>query len=261
MIKCRSVRPELAAFLSGELEEGAKRKTREHLESCPACNREMSGLREVLGDARTLETDIEREMASVDWDAQAERIASAAWEKRTRPELRTGRPGFRFFAPAGLRPVIVGAVMGAVLGALAVFLILGRGPADRPAGDRYFASAGFLERVDLEIARRETLEYLEKSQYVLLDIVGPDAGASRAAAARARELLAKKKFLNPELDKARMAKAREICDQIELLFYQLVDLNSSLSDAQRAELRSLVEGKDLLLKIRLLKKELQESEV
>jgi hypothetical protein len=260
MIKCRSVRPELAAFLSGELGEDARKKVLEHLESCAACRREISGLRELLRDARTLGSDIEREMESVDWEAQAERIASAAWESRTRPEPGTGTRGFRFFAP-GLRPVLAGAVMGAVLGALAVFLILKRGPADRPAGDRYFASADFLERVDLEIARRDTLDYLEKSQYVLLDIVGPDAGASAAAAGRARELLAKKKFLNSELDKARMAKAREICDQIELLFYQLADVSSGLTDVQRSELRNLVEKKDLLLKIRLLKRDLQESEV
>jgi hypothetical protein len=260
MNTCRSVRHQLAAFLSGELEAGARRKVQEHLEACPACGREIAGLREVLRNARTLEAEIEREMESVDWNVQAERVTSAAWEHRTRPETAKARPGFRILAPA-FRPVLAGALLGAVLGALAVFLILRRGPADRSAGDRYFASAGFLERVDLEIARRETLDYLEKSQYVLLDIVGPDAGASRAAADKARQLLAKKKFLNPELEKGRMAKAREICDQIELLFYQLVDLSDALTDAQRAELRNLVEGKDLLLKIRLVKKELQESEV
>jgi hypothetical protein len=260
MIKCRSVRPELAAFLSGELEEGARRKVKEHLESCPACSREMSGLREVLRNARTLEPEIGQELESVDWDAQAERIASAAWESRRRPEPKAIRPGFRFFA-SGWRPVLAGAVVGVMLGAVGAFLILRRGPGPRLAGDRYFASAEFLDRVDLEIARRDTLDYLEKSQYVLLDIVGPDAGASRAAAGKARELLAKKKFLNSELEKTRMAKAREICDQIELLFYQLVDIRSGLTDTQRAELRSVVEGKDLLLKIRLLKKELQQSEV
>jgi hypothetical protein len=256
MIKCRSVRPELAAFLSGELGEDARKKVLEHLESCAACRRENSGLRELLRNARTLGSDIEREMESVDWEAQAERIASAAWESRTRPEPGTGARGFRFFAP-GLRPVLAGAVMGAVLGALAVFLILRRGP----AVDRYFASAEFLERFDLEIGRRETLDYLEKSQDVLLDIIGPDAGISEAAAEKARKLLAKKKFLNPELEKVQMAKAREICDQIELLFFQLADISSSLTEVQRAELRTLVEEKDLLLKIRLLKRELRESEV
>ncbi len=260
MSKCRSVRPELAAFLSGELEEAARKKVQEHLESCPECRREMSCLREVLRGARALEPAIEREMESVDWEAQAEKITSAAWERRTPKEAGTVRPRFRLFAPA-FRPVLAGAVMGIALGALATFLVMKGGLGRRPAGDRYFASAEVLERVDLEIARRDTLDYLEKSQYVLLDIVGPDAGASGAAAGKARELLAKKKFLNPELEKAQMAKAREICDQIELLFYQLADVSSGLTDAQRAELRKLVEEKDLLLKIRLLKRELQESEV
>lgn len=129
-----------------------------------------------------------------------------------------------------------------------------------------FASGEFLDRIDVEIARRETLDYLEKSQYVLLELAqSPPAGGtfklSEAAARETRELLSKKKFLNPQLEKVRMAKAKDICDQIELLFYELAQLSNDLTPAQRQEIQSLIEGKSLLLKIKLLKKELQESEV
>jgi hypothetical protein len=153
-----------------------------------------------------------------------------------------------------------------MVGALAMFFIF-RGSLNRkPGTPQFFASPEFLDRADIEIARRETLAYLEKSQYVLLELAQL-AGEqepfrlSEAAAHQARELLSKKKFLNPQLEKVQMAKAKDICDQIELLFYELSQVSESLSDEQRREIQRLIEQKNLLLKIRLLKKELQESEV
>jgi len=101
---------------------------------------------------------------------------------------------------------------------------------------------------------------------VLLELAQPAAEAgpfrlSDAAAQQARELLSKKKFLNPQLERIQMAKAKDICDQIEMLFYELSPVSESLTDEQRRDIQGLIEQKNLLLKIKLLKKELQESEV
>jgi hypothetical protein len=128
-------------------------------------------------------------------------------------------------------------------------------------------SQEFLDRVELEMARRETLDYLEKSQYVLLDFVQaspertPQAWRSDLASQAAKDLLAKKRYINPQLDKFRMAKAKEICDQIEFLFFELVQVSGQLSEKDLQNIQSLIEEKQLLLKIKLLKKELEESEV
>jgi hypothetical protein len=259
MKKCASIRSDLVAFLSGELGESARNEVQNHLENCSACRRELAGFERVLLEAQAFEPEIERVMGSVDWEAQADDIASAVRAARGGRREERGRPRFPLFRPA-FRPVLAGAVLGLVVGALATFVILKGSFVQRRGGERYLASAQFLDRVDLEIARRETLDYLDKSQSLLLDIVGSGAGAGRAAE-EARELLAKKKYLNVELNKAQMAKAKAICDQIELLFYQLADVTGGLTDADRAELRSLIEEKDIFLKIRLLKRELQESEV
>jgi hypothetical protein len=260
MNKCQKIQSDLVAYLSGELDDRAREETRRHLETCSRCREELRRLEEVLRCARTLEPEIRREMTAMDWDAQAEKLVSAAFEERTEPRSESTRIRFWLFRP-GLRPVLAGLVLEITVGALAMFLMF-KGSISRPkGGERYIASRAFLDRVDLEIARRDTLDYLEKSQYVLLDIMESDSRTSGLAAEKARELLAKKKFLNPELEKVKMAKAKEICDQIELLFYELNEITSGLTDDQRRELRSLIAERSLLLKIRLLKKELQESEV
>jgi len=260
MKKCPSIQSDLAAFLSGELEEARRREIKAHLEACPDCGRSLAEIEAVFRHAGKLEPEIEKELASTDWEAQADEIVSAVWAARpnSRPEPESRR--FWFFSPQ-YRPALAGLVLGFLLGGLATLAIFRTTPRPRPGGERYRTTPEFLDRVDLEIARRDTLDYLEKSQDVLLDFVGPGKEMSPGAADQARELLAKKKFLNPELDKAQMAKAREICDQIEILFHRLTEVAGGLTPAQRAELKALIETRDIFLKIRLLKREIQESEV
>jgi hypothetical protein len=125
----------------------------------------------------------------------------------------------------------------------------------------YYASAEFLDRAELEMARRNTLDYLEKSQYVLLDVFEPadegPAGPSAVRTDRARDLLQRKRYLNAQLERFQMAKAKAICDQIEALFLELAQIGDDLPPAELRRLQGFVEERQLLLKINLVKKELQ----
>jgi len=58
-----------------------------------------------------------------------------------------------------------------------------------------------------------------------------------------------------------MAKAKAICDQIEYLFYELMQISAELSEEEVSKIQNMIEEKKLLLKIKLLKKELEQSEV
>ena len=53
-----------------------------------------------------------------------------------------------------------------------------------------------------------------------------------------------------------MAKAKVLCDQIELLFRELAQLGDGLPEAELERLRGLVAERQLFLKINLVKKEL-----
>ena len=74
---------------------------------------------------------------------------------------------------------------------------------------------------------------------------------------RARDLLQKKKYLNAQLERFQMSKAKAICDQIEMLFLELSQIDEELPAAEMGRIRDYVEGRQLLLKINLVKKELQ----
>jgi hypothetical protein len=58
-----------------------------------------------------------------------------------------------------------------------------------------------------------------------------------------------------------MAKAKVICDQIELLFLELSQISDDLTGVEMKRIQSMIEDRRLLLKISLVEKELEESEV
>ena len=238
---------------------------RRHLETCPACADEVHSLEKLLESADSLGQEMKAALYGIDWDAQAEKIVTAVWDQKARPEIKTKRERGWLFA-ARFRPALAGLLLGILVGVTAMFVVYRSGVLEKPAAEAFFASNEFLGRIDQEVARRETLDYLEKSQYVLLELAQSqtESGNCRlteAAARETRELLSKKKYLNPQLEKARMAKAKAICDQIELLFYELAQVSENLTPVQCRGIQNLIEEKDILLKIKLLKKELQESEV
>jgi len=265
MNKCRGKKPDLLAYVGGEMSDRDREDIRRHIEACPACADEVRELERLLEGADSLGREMRQVLAGIDWDAQAEKVVSAVWDRGPRP---LGKPrGVRPWLPAlPFGPVLAGLLIGILVGAAAMFFVLRDGTLRKTPAEAFFASGEFLSRVDQEIARRETLDYLEKSQYVLLELAqtqteSGECRLSEAATLKTRELLSKKKYLNPQLEKARMAKAKAICDQIEILFYELAQISESLTPAQCRGIQNLIEERNILLKIKLLKKELQESEV
>jgi hypothetical protein len=268
MMDCKKIKKDLVAFLYGELQENEKKLIRSHLEACPDCRRELQHMKEVIKGADSLQEDIEKAMASVDWEELPSKITEAVFEKKAPVHRERWLAGIsKFFFQPKLRPVYAALLIGVLLGSFITLMVL-RAPLPREieAGE-FLVSPDFLEKVELEMARRETLNYLEESQYLLLDFVqspsekSAEFWQSEFASQKARGLLAKKKYISPQLDKFKMAKAKAICDQIEYLFYELTQISAQLSEEEISKIQNMIEERKLLLKIKLLKKELERSEV
>jgi hypothetical protein len=268
MMDCKKIKKDLVAFLYGELRKDEKELMKAHLDACPDCRKELQHMKEVIKGADSLQEDIEKAMASVDWEELPSRITEAVFEKEAPLPREPWLAGIsRFFFQLKLRPVYAALLIGVLLGSFITFMVLRAPlPREKEAGE-FFVSQDFLERVELEMARRDTLDYLEESQYLLLDFIqspsekSAEFWQSEFASRKARGLLAKKKYISPQLDKFKMAKAKAICDQIEYLFYELVQISAQLSEEEVSKIRNMIEEKRLLLKIKLLKKELEQSEV
>jgi len=264
MSDCREIRK---AFADGDAGPGGSRPAwvEEHMAVCESCRKENEALRAVLSGADSMRLEIEEAMAGVDWEAFSERVVDQAVAASPARDGRARRSAPSFRLGLHWRPLLAGAAAGLVLGCLAMFFLLRRGPG--PAGPlaAYSASGEFIDRVEYQMARRNTIDLLEKSEYVILDLIQPSAAqtgaGSSAAVERARELLSRKRYIDPRLGDVRMAKARDICNLIETLFLELAQLDGAVAAEETDRLRRFVEDRNLLLQIRMLKKELRESEM
>ena len=265
MNTCQDLQKDRAAFLAGELDLERRERMVSHLKGCPRCREEVDEMRKVIAAAGLVKGEMEKAVASVDWEALPAKVAEYVFGKTARPGRLTIGERLRLTRP-WMVPVYAGLVLGLILGSLATFLILKRHAPSSVADNRFFASPEFIDRVELEMTRRQTLDYLQKSQYLLLDLAQASLrdkgrGMEELASGRAKELLAKKKYLNPQLENSRMAKAKIICDQIELLFLELSQISDDLTGVEMKRIQGMIEDRRLLLKISLVEKELEESEV
>lgn len=258
----------LLAFLYGELKEKDRALIESHLDKCPGCKNEFEELKKVVETADALNTDIQEAVASVDWESLPSQVAEYVFKREPiAPRESWWLRVSKFLIQPRLRPVYAALFIGIILGAIVTILLFRASrPTEVPSAE-YIVPQGFLENVELEMARRETLDYLQKSEFLLLDFTQTPSEKtaefwqSQFASQKARDLLAKKKYINPQLDKFQMAKAKAICDQIELLFYELSQISVQLSAEEVKKLQMMIKERKLLLKISLLKKELERSEV
>lgn len=268
MKDCKIHTKDLVAFLYGELDAYTQALIEKHLQTCEGCRKELSSLERIVKDADSLLPDIAKAMSSIEWDTVPERIAEFVFDEQQAPVRRSRfRDIFSTLLQSHLKPVYAALLVGLFLGSIVTFLIVDMPFSDRVSREGFVVSQEFLDRVEVEMARRETLDYLEKSQFVLLDFIqaSPEESSEvwhqSLSSQRAKDLLTKKKYINPQLEKFRMSKAKEICDQIEVLFFELTQLSEHLSEEEVVTIQNLIEDKQLLLKIKLLRRELEESEV
>lgn len=268
MRDCKRFKNDLVAFLYGELKEDKRKLLKGHFDTCSLCTSELERLEKVIKGADSLHEDIEEVMASVNWEALPAQITETVFEKEVYPHRESWTVKVsRLLLQPKLRPVYAGILVGLILGSLVTLMVFRTPlPTEIRAGE-FYAPQDFLEKVELEMARRETLDFLDKSQYLLLDFIQSPAEKpaeiwqSEFTSRRARDLLTKKKYINPQFEKFQMAKAKAICDQIELLFYELSQISVGLSIEELKKIQEMIKEKQLLLKIKLLKEELKLKEI
>ncbi|MBD3412938.1 MAG: hypothetical protein GF421_00710 [Candidatus Aminicenantes bacterium] len=271
MKDCKNINKDLVAYIYNEIDEKTKPLIKEHLRSCPECRQKYEELKEILLCADTLKQEIKEAEESVDWETLPAEITDQVWPREhnsRHKEPNIFKTFFNSLFSVKFAPVYAALLAGIIIGGVVMFLFLRPGTApEQVSPTRFMVTDDILETMDVEMARRQTVDYLEQSKYLLLDFVqtppeeSADYWQSDFVEAKTNELLSKKKYMNQQLDKYHMAKAKAICDQIEILLLELAGMSDKLSTAERDRIRQLIEQRQILLKINLIKKELQQSEV
>ena len=264
MKNCRYYRQDWLAYLLGELDSNRQKMMAEHLTRCQRCQKELNEIKDAIGRTEEWKSEVGKTMADIDWDRLQVAIADNVFRQK---ESQSAAGRAAALKHRRWQPALAGLVAGLLLGMFFSYLFLRpeKWPESSSSGNsKVNLPAGFVQRVDLALAQRETLDYLERSQYLLLELLqakSPDQASALLTKDRKQKLLTEKKYLNNQLEEVKLAKAKMLCDQIEMLFLELIQLSPEMSEAELQSLREIIEGHQLLLKINLVKKELQTSEV
>jgi len=247
-----------------------------HLSSCAPCASQWETLRQAL-DAADPETVFPTE-ADVDWDRLARatvaraRAAAAAGIEGSSAAALPGAPRrpIATLVPAAARWAVLAAA--AVLAALLVYGWPGR----REAGTARVVSGGpptaesvreSAAVIETRMARRGATRYLTDSRVLLLNLVQAPARCRKADGQfditfekeKSRELLRRKNLHEGNLDTLRDRRLTDLVGQLESLLIQVASLEDCASARQLHDLREQIEKRQILLRIDLLTREIQEK--
>jgi hypothetical protein len=255
MNNCEPVRELIVLHVEGALDPEESGRVTEHLAACANCRAEADGVRTVRGwlsDPELFAPD-----CSYAWQMLPQTLAARAKAARKSwMPLSYGSTGWALSMAAAL---VIG--FGLIYWASRINDRPAAATATRPPAAAP-GNEAFLGRIYAAHARAATSEYLAACQDLLVDTLRAEPSCDQrkydvsAEVMRARGLLQRKRLLDPELGAPEVARAKELCDELEGFL-----LNLSLSEKceSRDKLRRIeryVRKQQLLLRIRVLQGEL-----
>lgn len=280
--KCPFGERYLLAYYLGEISGDIAAQIEVHLRTCSSCQQDLAILQAILATSEKIKKEIELELEKVDWKGLPIAIEKKIQEAVSRPR-QIAWPwsplfqGLSFINRSVLRHIqiirpwvfllrwstLAGLIIGLFLGFISYHYLLRPEKKWTQAELMYQVPGPFLERVDEEMARKEVLDYLEKSRLILISMkqaveVSPEV--IPLPPEKLRNLLWRKKYFSPQLDSFSLAKAKQILEEIDAFLLELALTEEKISSDEARHLVRLIDEKQLLLKIQLLLQELKEGE-
>ena len=252
----------LVSLLAAGVLDGAERARAErHLERCPRCRAEHE---ELVALVHAMEEDpLRAAVPGVPPRAFAARVSRALDEALPAP---SPRPRWLLVAlPAAAAIVAVSLLAPAVVGRLRPTPAPTLAPIPRLAADAAATAATeeALVRIERNLAREHAARYLADAGDVLVTVAASAADCDRAedrldvgeAPERSRELLEKRQLVEAGGDA--VASAQGVLDDVELALREVSTLPSCVKRRDVDRLRQAVEDRQLLMRIRLMTRELE----
>lgn len=220
----------------------------------------LSSLHQIQFYLSKINDDIKDEIEKIDWNKSAEDIV----RKAENSEIVHHKSENRLSNIMQSAPYKLGF---AAVSALAIGFILFTFLENRNIDNaESIVRSDSMDRIETTLAKNETVEYLKQSSIVLSSVANmPESDLNPAAlkqnADQARNLLLKKKYINQNLSNYKLVKAQSVCNQVEYLLYDISQLDNKTDQEQVEIIRSFIEDKKIMLKIKLVQSELTNKEV
>ncbi len=247
MTDCEDVRESLVLYAEGELSAEQNRSIQEHLARCVSCRQEDAGIRQVRSWLLDPDLFLPQEYP---WESLPSSLAARVKGRRRRWEN------------FGSLAWVAGVAACLLLGLILLQTVQDRSSLRRPSTTSLSPVdiQSLVRRIQSAHAREATARYLNECQDLLLNLVRAEKNCEgdrhdlSLEVERARELLRHKRMLDVELRAPEVARARELCDELENLLVGLSTAQKSSGELRLME-RS-IEKQRILLRISLLRAEL-----
>ncbi len=262
----------------GLLDETQAAECRRHIAGCAACGAEWSRLSRLMS-ALTPEAVFPRE-PEVDWNRFARRTVARAIEAKPGllARLSTLMPRWNLsVAPAWAAAAALLVVVSAAV------LLMDRSPAgpevahgpavpartgQATAGDddSVFMSEPSIDHLTVNLARENTARYLTETRSMLVTLLDVNIHCEKgkvdvtAERAKATELLRRQRLIAAELHRLPLARAKDVCGDLERLLLEISSLGDCTRDDEIQTLRDVVNKRQILVRMELLSQELARQE-
>lgn len=243
-------RRRLSLLASGALEGPEREAVLAHVERCSGCRTELESLRGLL--ALVAADSVRQTEPPVSVDALRARVLARLDEGD-----RRAWPGSRLAGRWAL-------LLLAAATALAVAVLLARRPPAPPAAAEIRIPEDMLKRLEANVTREQAARYLSEAQDVLVTVASTASNCDRergrvdlaAESERSRALLARRTLL-VGADRPHLASVRPVLDDVEDMLREVASLDSCVRRRDVERVRAEMERRQLLMKIRLMTRELE----
>jgi len=265
---CDDRKSQIVDLLYGLLSPEEQRLCRDHLASCAGCAAERDRL-EAMMSALSVEEAFPR-LDEVDWAAFARRTVRLAVEADAAPSgVARWLAGLGGMLRLPASPAWAAAAALLLIGTVAVTVYTVMPLIDSPEGPAGPAPAEVamspegLDNLTVNLARQNTASYLRETQAVLVTLLDVNINCDKdkvdisAERAKATLLLRRQRLIADELNRLPLARAQDVCDDLERLLREI----STLADCTRSDeiqtLRDVVDERQILVRMELLSQELE----
>lgn len=236
--------PDFVLHYYGELSGADERRVTGHLGDCADCRRELTRLQRVLGA-------IDESAVAPDLPDHFERTVWAKLEPNLRRDRRSWLSWVLSPAPVALAAAVVLLLVGS--------FYAGRMTSPGSGSPAVLSANQIRERLLLA----DLGEHLDRSQMVLVELASADAAGLLDITderARADQLLASNRLYRQTAASTGDAALGNLLDELERFLVELASGPEHLSSGRLDELRSQIEAKGLLFRVRVVSSEVRERQ-
>ena len=261
MNDCKRVKKLLVAYFSDELGTMEVDQVKAHVEKCQSCQIKYHQIQETFRGIGYLQEDCNQAVKAKDWGSEAVRL--------NRPPV-SSKPADRRYFPFYLSRWKVSSFALAtvfILGLMAGYFLF---YSTDSAGSKLKESVNFngaMNRIETTLSRRQILDYFRKTQLLLTGVMEQCHIKSGiplnkwSSTEQIKILLVKNRYFSQDLNDPQLMSSKNLLRKIELILYEMLIMKEEITCEQIQRLQRLIHQERLLLKIRLIEKELSSYEV